>query len=918
MLRRTDFYLLAGTALCALVVACGVYLLCKKPDDRLFIADDNVRNMVEEAYIKRYGGKHSELPYPVTFHAGKSMSEEEAGAMVFLYTFMPACDVAEHSPDFFLQNVRASFAARRAMRWGRTVPDELFRHFVLPVRVNNEALDSSRSVFYAELKPRVAGLSMRKAALEVNHWCHEKVSYAPSDSRTSAPLATLRSATGRCGEESTFAVAAMRAVGIPARQVYTPRWAHTDDNHAWIEVWIDGQWHYMGACEPEPVLDMGWFDAPAKRAMLVHTKVFGSYAGNDEIISSTPCYTEINVTSRYAPVKRAAVTVLDSVGQAAAGAEIDFCVYNYAEFYPVATRTADLAGIATLTIGLGDALVRARSGTRFGFAILAAEDEHVTVDLSMQEGSEAVFDFTVTPPVEVPVTTHLTETQRKQNDLRKEKGDALRKQYEATFYTETQSNTLADELALDRAEVWKYMRAARGNFSEIARFMRMATPEERPWTLKLLATISEKDLRDAAAATLYEDFHFTLSRTEFPTDTALFVRYVLNPRIANEPLSACRSLFSSIIFDNNTKDPDPNEALHRFSSAFHRDDTYNPQHIPVSIGKTVSTKRGDAYSLTITAVGFLRTLGVPARIAASGHCGEYFYKGQWYSFSMNTNDPSKPHKATPVHSAVGGQQGYLRLTFTADKALKTPRYETHYTLSEYAGGRFPAVGIDAHGTVFGETNLIGKTVAINNGYWLLTTGRRMADGSVTGRMTFFNIAERETVSLPLVVPENNNGLQVIGNIDAEAKYRTATHADGTILQTVGRGYFVLALLDGETEPTVHALHALETVAGELEQWGRPFLMLFANSTQLQAFEAAKYPRLPSAAAFGYDAGGSIQRMLESSLEILSGDKPVFIIADSFGRVVYVSQGYRIGLGEALLDHLPDTPSKGTAADAQQG
>ena len=73
---------------------------------------------------------------------------------------------------------------------------------------------------------------MYDAVLEVNHWCHEKANYQPSDARTSSPLATVKTAYGRCGEESTFLVAALRSVGIPARQVYTPRWAHTDDNHA--------------------------------------------------------------------------------------------------------------------------------------------------------------------------------------------------------------------------------------------------------------------------------------------------------------------------------------------------------------------------------------------------------------------------------------------------------------------------------------------------------------------------------------------------------------------------------------------------------------------------------------------------------------------------------------------------------------
>ena len=187
---------------------------------------------------------------------------------------------------------------------GKNVTDELFRHFVLPIRVNNENLDDSRKVFYGELKERVKGLSMKDAILEVNHWCHEKVVYRPSDARTSSPLASVKTAYGRCGEESTFTVAALRSVGIPARQVYTPRWAHTDDNHAWVEAWADGEWYFFGACEPEPVLNLGWFNAPASRGMLMHTKVFGRYNGPEEIMLETPNYTEINVIGNYAPTAK--------------------------------------------------------------------------------------------------------------------------------------------------------------------------------------------------------------------------------------------------------------------------------------------------------------------------------------------------------------------------------------------------------------------------------------------------------------------------------------------------------------------------------------------------------------------------------------------------------------------------------------
>ena len=95
---------------------------------------------------------------------------------------------------------------------------------------------------------------------------------------------------------------------IPARQVYTPRWAHTDDNHAWVEAWADGHWYFFGACEPEPVLNLGWFNSPASRGMLMHTKVFGRYNGcllytSDQLLNGAYMSCEMNswVLSAHLP-----------------------------------------------------------------------------------------------------------------------------------------------------------------------------------------------------------------------------------------------------------------------------------------------------------------------------------------------------------------------------------------------------------------------------------------------------------------------------------------------------------------------------------------------------------------------------------------------------------------------------------------
>ena len=299
-----------------------LFMSCQN-QQKHFITDETYRTQVENDFQAREGSLEKSGLLAIF---DQPMSPAEKEALSFLYAYMPLGDIADYSGEYFLENIRTSFQAREEMPWGKVIPEDIFRHFVLPIRVNNENLDESRMVFYQELKDRVKGLSLHDAVLEVNHWCHEKVIYTPSDARTSSPLASVKTAYGRCGEESTFTVAALRSVGIPARQVYTPRWAHTDDNHAWVEACVDGKWYFLGACEPEPVLNLGWFNAPASRGMLMHTKVFGKYQGPEEVMVETPVYTEINIIGNYAETAQAKVKIVDENNQPVPGARVEFKV----------------------------------------------------------------------------------------------------------------------------------------------------------------------------------------------------------------------------------------------------------------------------------------------------------------------------------------------------------------------------------------------------------------------------------------------------------------------------------------------------------------------------------------------------------------------------------------------------------------
>ncbi|MBE0674111.1 MAG: transglutaminase domain-containing protein, partial [Bacteroidales bacterium] len=353
-----------------------------------------------------------------------------SAALSFLYAYMPLNDLADLPVSYFAGNAEMSVATIDEMPWGKSIPVQIFLNFVLPPRVNNENLDSFRIMYYDEIKNRISGLGIKDAALEINRWCHEKVSYQPSDIRTSSPLSTMLSARGRCGEESTFTVAALRTAGIPARQVYTPRWAHSDDNHAWVEVWIDSQWYYMGACEPEPVLDRGWFTEPARRAMLIHTKAFGLYEGDENVIRREVRYSEINNLKKYAITKEIVVEVCDSSGVPIPEIEVEFQLYNYAEFYPLAKVKTELNGLCSFETGLGDLLVWSGYENIFGYRFISvAEVDTVKIVMNHKPGNLSLIEKDLFAPVAPQpgpgISPELIELNRKLIA----RGDSIRRAY---------------------------------------------------------------------------------------------------------------------------------------------------------------------------------------------------------------------------------------------------------------------------------------------------------------------------------------------------------------------------------------------------------------------------------------------------------------------------------------------------------
>ena len=840
---------------------------------------------------------------------GLSLTEYEREALQFLYAYMAIADVTDYSTSFYAANVKASEEAIKEMPWGSQIPELIFRHFVLPVRVNNEALDLSRLVFYKELKERVRGLSMKEAILEVNHWCHEHVTYQPSDARTLSPLACVNTAIGRCGEESTFTVAALRSIGIPARQVYTPRWAHTDDNHAWVEAWADGEWYFLGACEPEPVLNLGWFNAPASRALLMHTRAFGDYNGPEEVMLRTSNFTEINLIDNYGSTGRTDFRIVDRQGKAVSGARVDFKIYNYAEFYTAVTKYTDDKGTTFLTAGKGDMLVWASKDGWYGYSKASfGKDKLITIKLSennrtLSDKAQKMQAIDIVPPAEQVLIPPVPKELIAQNKVRFAYEDSLRKAYEGSFLTENEAKELFPAAA-------DLLVKSRGNWQTIVNFLNSHSDNSRR-ALDLLHTLSDKDLRDISSDILNDHFYASSDQ--------------LCPRVENEMIILpYKQIFEQAMADSiwtlNSADGqkvgikdfqrDPS-LLVKWTQEYIR---INPDRKTLRIAQTPlgvwRSRLTDTRSRDIFFVSMARSLGIEARkdvVTSKVQYKSESTDGKWVDVDFDSEEQT----TSPT--------GTLALTYTPTKLLDDPKYYSHFSVTQILdNGTTKLLNFDEGQVDMGGgtswSNTFKNGTSLDVGTYMLTTGVRLANGSVLATNRIFKIREGKTTTLPLVLRESKTEISVIGSFDSESKFQPlAANASATlpsdftpseassILSKTGRGYFVVGILGVGQEPTNHALRDIAKAKADLDKWGRPFVLLFENDTDAKQYVKENLGQMPENTFYGIDTDGAIRKQIAAQMKLQNtGQLPLFIIADTFNRVVFSSEGYTIGLGEQLV------------------
>ena len=820
-------------------------------------------------------------------------NSEEQVIMEYFYSAMPASDIGNYDYQLFKEYADFGLYLKENSPWSSKIPEDVFLNYVVSYRINNEEIENCRPVLYEALKDRIHGKTMKEAALEVNTWCAEHVTYQATDERTISPLNLIKSSYGRCGEESTLAVSAMRSVGIPARQVYTPRWAHCDDNHAWVEVWCEGEWYFLGACEPEPILNLGWFNDAAARVMLVDTKSALPIKGEEAIEAFGQNYI-LNETGRYAPVRKFTVIVENTNhedGKKAVpveGVQVYFELLNGAELYPIISAVSDKNGRATVSLGLGTIHVH---GVKNGLFVEGSADtkdsDHLLLDFSkaIKEEQDGSQDFNFRAPEDsTRNSVRLTEEEKLQRRELIGKAEEKRQIYASSFYKEEMAEALTKSYR-EPEKIKELLRAAEGNFNEIYDFLSTDFGcENRELQYLMLTSLEKKDYRDVKSLVLKEHFQAAL---EFKAvyNQEIFVPYILCPRAHFETLTAYRSLLESrlspqqeLVDEMRAKPELVWEYGSKFGTAADRDSE-----------RLVSTPEGilksglaNELSLKILFVAICRTLGIPARINPVDLEAQYYQAGKFH----------KGQKVQAESISENNKEGLSKLVLVGGTEKWT--YLHNWTIAMLKDGVYKSLELSTSKWIEGKLEL-----ELTAGMYRLITSSRTPNGNQFARKYNFRLEAGEKKELEIALRQT--AIEDLLEDVAYLPFNVKNEKEETLSvdSILGNQDALMVWLEEGREPTEHILNEFIEAKNTMNELDCDILFIIRDKKALEnkTFIKARQA-IPKSKVFFADFAETAVVMARRMF--VNPEKLPLTVLSRNNRGLYACSGYNVGVIDLLV------------------
>ncbi|MHC1750651.1 MAG: transglutaminase family protein [Cellulosilyticaceae bacterium] len=765
--------------------------------------------------------------------------------MCYLYGTMPLSDSANYDFNTFYDYAKHGLFLWENSYFSNSIPEDIFLQYILYHRVNEEEITCCRDYFYKMISHNIKSKDMQEIALEINYWCAEHVTYQSTDERTASPRMVFESGYGGCGEESTFVVSALRSMGIPARQVYAPRWSHCDDNHAWVEVWHDGEWHFMGGCEPEEVLNKGWFTTAASRAMLIHSRYFDDSPQKEPIVAQNGSVMVLNQLKRYAPTHELEIIVKNKNRETIENAAVRIEVFNYGTWATIAKLKTNQEGKVKITLGIGSVSIKSYKEQLFGEKLVYNQDlEQVTIILAPLVLDEKWCDFNfVAPSVHLFNIIKLTDEQKLQSEKRLL--EANKKRHQKVSLKLTRSN---------RMEIQKFL-------------LEETTAKEVYWKEQMLMILSHKDYQDCKSDVLLEHLKHALQYVKaYPHE--IFIPYLLNPRISIEPLTNYREFIDQYYCEDEKKEFKENPTLiwQKINCQISFKEAQEYENLITSPVGCLKVNAGSEQSKKILCVAICRSLGIPAKLDAVDQRIVYYKDGKFQNLI--------------------GNMAHGRLVLRAEENAENLIYQENWSLSRIQEGKEQVLGLSDNQFVKGEMLL-----DLEPGNYRLITSTRLPNGDTWGRQCCFRLLEKEKKNICLqfrTVKLSDRLIKV--PLKALLTSKNIGDTDKTLLMW----------LDVGKEPTEHILNEILVKELAFKKLQDKIIMTVNNKTCLENDTLEKiHQTLPKIKIqFSEDEDCVIQ--LAQKMGVECEKLPLIIVVDNNINGIYAASGYNVGTAEMLL------------------
>ena len=837
--------------------------------------------------------------------------EDEATLLRYLYGTLPVTDCLDVAPEVLASFVRHALMLRRDVAWTRELGEGMFVHYVMCPRINSEPMLDSRPTFWRLLRDRVAGLTPYEAVREVNYWCCEMATYQTTDDRSLNPLAMLGCGYGRCGEESTFLVTALRAIGIPARQIYTPWWGHCDDNHAWVEAYTGDGWHYLGACEPEEELDRGWFTNASGRALMEETRMFSDYRDDsvtEQDSGSVGSTRLLNVTDSYA-ISRPLDIDVTLGGKPVEGATVSVEVLNMAAWRPAATVLTDGQGHVTLQLGLATLRIHAAADGLVATADVDTRSVHevalalVTPEQSLPELG-VWHDIDVAAPADNPAPSHaMTSEQSARTRERKAAADELRRQRVGAFQAH------AAELAKRWPEAGHAFSLAFANADELATFL---SADDEPDRLEMLGTLVDKDYCDTRADML--ESHLACARKvrdqaerrlrdqglDAQAAHETYVSAILCPRASYEDLSDYRPYILSHLDEGErarfAESPRELWAWLEESCRFDgREGLTRPIGTPMSVlfaHIAATATKGCAF------VAICRTLGVAARLNPETSHPEFMEGGRF----VPVEEPRAP-KTT-------------RVSVSCPDPANAPAYFTSWSVGRLETYLAP----NSHESVdFRDLDLTDSAfengtmeLELEDGTYRVITTTRLPSGDQQASELVFTLTDGQAAGLDatdeglaLALRHREPSLEDMLNVIELPAFALADAAGSALTPALGAaGRGILAFVEQGMEPTEHLLNELRERADDVRAADLAVTLVARDETVLADPTLTRTLKALPEITIAYDDFSELPERLARRTYANPELMPLAILlapaADGGLESLYSTAGYNVGTVDLLL------------------